>query len=81
MHFLKDHLIEWIKRFEVGMALHNEQGGEGIHCVFNKLKTIHSDSRDPLSRLTSMMKDHLTKCSPRIQNYTVQPQKRAKHDK
>ena len=81
MHFLEDHVMDWVERYQVGMALHGEQGGEGIHCVFNKLKTIHSESHNPLARLTAMMKDHMTRCSPRVQKYTIIPKRKLKNQK
>ena len=41
MHFLEDHLLEWIKRYKVGMGLHGEQGGESLHATFNNLNRLH----------------------------------------
>ena len=55
MHFLEDHLLEWIKCYKVGMGLHGEQGGESLHATFNNLNRLHWNQQNPLKRLCLTM--------------------------
>ena len=64
-HFLESHVPEWISNWNVGLALHGEQGGEKIHAVFNSLQTSKRlNVRNPLENLVSVMKEHHIRTSP-----------------
>lgn len=71
-HILEDHLVMWLDRWGVGMALHGEQGVECIHAVFNKLSATNAGVRNQLAKSMAMMKDHHTVCSPEIQENVPQ---------
>ena len=65
-HILEDHVLQWIKRWGVGMALHGEQGVESVHKTFNRLTLTHNGVRNSLAQLMSIMKEHQTHCSPEL---------------
>ena len=71
-HFLEDHVPRWMNRWQVGMGLHGEQDGEGIHAESNMLRRVACGVRRELDQLLVVMREHHTKCSPQIQQYTVQ---------
>ena len=67
MHMLEDHIVPWIEKWGVGMALHGEQGGEGIHKEFNRLHRVMAGIKDPLQQLLATMREHHVSCDPNIQ--------------
>ena len=75
-HMLEHHVPQWMARWEVGMALHGEQGEESIHAEFNLLKRVAFGVRQQVDQLMVVMKDHHVRCSPTIQQHVVHPQKR-----
>ena len=72
-HFLEDHVPPWINRWQVGMALHGEQGGESVHAEFNILQRAACGVRRELDQLVVMMRDHHTRCSPTLHQYVIMP--------
>ena len=77
LHFLEDHIVPWISQWHVGMAMHGEQGGEGIHKEFNKLDKIMSGIQDPLERLQATMREHIVSTDPGV-NKEIPPVKKRK---
>ena len=67
-----------MKAYGFGMGLHGEQGGEGTHRLFKKLRKTHSGIKQPLSQLEAMMKDHLVATHPQILKYKQPSKKRVK---
>ena len=63
-HILEDHILPWINKWGVGLALHGEQGGESIHRRFNTLLSTHTGIRNELNKLMAIMRDHHTETSP-----------------
>ena len=53
-------------------------GGEVIHAEFNIQLRIHNRIRNEVHQLVSMMRNHLTKCSPAIQAAQVRPRPKKK---
>ena len=80
-HFLEDHVATWIYRWQVGMALHGEQGGESVHAQFNALQRVACGVRKELDQLMVIMRDHHTRCSPIIRQHIVMPKTRRECDK
>jgi hypothetical protein len=66
MHMLEDHVVPWIRRFGFGMGLLGEQGGEGCHREFNRLKRVMHAIPNRLMQLTSIMKEHIILTHPKI---------------
>ena len=58
MHILQEHVLEWMKRWHVGLGLHGEQGAESIHNKFNQLQRQFACIRDPLNLLKLILKEH-----------------------
>ena len=38
MHILEDHVVDWIRKWEIGSGLMGEQGAESIHAHLNLLE-------------------------------------------
>ncbi|XP_020898282.1 uncharacterized protein LOC110237050 [Exaiptasia diaphana] len=64
LHFLEDHVIKWVKTYNIGFGLLGEQGIEGIHAEFNTLKKTYSCLRKPTSQLQCVMDEHHRRCHP-----------------
>ena len=75
MHFLEEHVPQWIENYGLGVGLHGEQGGEGVHRVFNDLKRTHSATKHKLQQLEAIMKDHLLSVHPAIVDSNIKSQK------
>ena len=73
MHFLEDHASQWIIKWGFGLALHGEQGGEGIHREFNRLERNMAHVQKDENKLLYMMKEHHTLVHPAIQTGIIQP--------
>ena len=73
---LEDHTIHWIKTTGFGMGLMGEQGGESTHKTFNELKRRYRGMPDPVKRLSSMMKAHLTATHPQVSQHIINPKRR-----
>jgi len=39
MHILEDHIVPWIRQWQIGFGFMGEQGAESIHAYFNSLKS------------------------------------------
>ena len=37
-HLLESHCVQWIRKWNLGMAFHGEQGGEETHATVNILR-------------------------------------------
>ena len=75
-HFLEDHATQWIRRWGFGMGFHGEQGGEALHAEFNILQRRAQGIQQRAQQMISIMKEHHTKTSPRIQEHVVHAKKR-----
>ncbi|KXJ22524.1 hypothetical protein AC249_AIPGENE2557 [Exaiptasia diaphana] len=64
LHFLEDHVMKWVKKYNTGFGLLGEQGIEGIHSEFNNLKRSYNCIRSPVQQLESVLKEHHRKCHP-----------------
>jgi hypothetical protein len=64
MHFLEDHLIDWVKRYRTGFGLLGEQGVESIHHEFNTLKNTYSSIRNRVEQLKCIVEEHHRRCHP-----------------
>ena len=76
--FLAEHVPQWICRWNFGLALHGQQGGEGVHKEFNRLGRVMQGVRNGLEKLHCIMKEHHTTVSPVVQKHIVVPQKQPK---
>ena len=76
LHMLEDHIIPWIRMTGFGMGLMGEQGGESAHKTFNELTRRYGGMPDPVKRLNSMMKAHLTATHPQVSQHIINPKRR-----
>ena len=42
MHTLEDHVIPWMKQWQIGAGLMGEQGAESIHAHFQNLERTYA---------------------------------------
>lgn len=64
LHILEDHIIPWIRRWQVGVGFHSEQGAESIHALFNSLLRTYASTRNPTKKLQRVMTEHYLKNTP-----------------
>ena len=64
MHFLEDHLAEWMEKWHWTPGFHGEQGAESIHRVFDQLERTYSSVRNPKDQLRRIMEDHHLQIHP-----------------
>ena len=63
-HFLEAHVMPWIRKWQVGLGLHGEQGCESTHAIFNSLKHSMRSVHHPLQNLKLTMREHHVRTSP-----------------
>ena len=73
---LDDHVIPWIRQWKFGMGVMGEQWGESCHREFKRLHRVFHGIPDPLTQLTSVMKEHIIATHPKINKFIVLPRKR-----
>ena len=67
MHMLEDHILDFIRQWNVGIGFYGEQGGESIHAEFNNLSRIYKAVKPATKRLKSMLEAHYVKAHPKVQ--------------
>ena len=73
MHILEEHMVPFIRKWKMGCGFYGEQGAEGIHREFNKLRDNHASINDPVKRLRCIMKRHHINSFPKAQNEDLKP--------
>ena len=77
---LEDHVIDFIRKWGLGIGIYSEQGGESIHAEFNNLNrqfyNLHGTQK-----VHSMMKEHYLRNNPVVKNLKPVVKKRRKKDK
>lgn len=66
MHMIENHMIHWVRRYQVGLGLHGEQGAESIHARINCLLRTYSSIRKPLDRLKGVVLEHNRSVCPAV---------------
>ena len=64
LHMLEDHVIPFIKKWNVGFGFYGEQGGESVHHEFKKMRATYSNIKCPTERLKYLMTQHLLTTIP-----------------
>ena len=80
LHFLEDHVIEWLTRWQFGMGRHGEQGGEAAHKEFNRILR-NMGNFQGLRRLVATMKDHHASIHPKVVSHIVSSKPRKSTNK
>ena len=73
LHILEDHVVDFVRKWKVGIGFYGEQGGESIHKEVNKLRRTYSTVQRDTDRLQCIMKQQLLSCHPKPK--TIQPKK------
>ena len=66
---LENHVVQFIKKWGIGLGMYGEQGAESIHPEFNMLKSVYASVKPSSKRLKVMMEQHLMKVSPVVKTY------------
>ena len=64
MHMLEDHAGQWMERWHFCSGFHGEQGGEGLHAIFNGLARTCSTIWNPTQQLLLTAIEHQMQISP-----------------
>ena len=80
LYMLEDHVVNFIRRWGVCIGLYSEQGGEGIHHEFNKMKSRYDNIKNPVDRLRYIMSQHLLTACPDAQSIKPMQKKRKKNE-
>jgi hypothetical protein len=51
MHLLEDHVVPWLKRWNIGAGLIGEQGAESLHAHMHKLENNYATIPNKVDRL------------------------------
>jgi hypothetical protein len=76
MHFLEDHMVEWLKRYHMGAGFMGEQGAESIHAHLNRLEKTYSGIPNELKRLKYIFEMYQLETAPSLQALRPVVQKR-----
>lgn len=79
LHMLEEHVVDFVKKWKMGLGLYGEQGGESIHPEFNSLKATYASVRPHQARVKVMLEQHHLKVMP-ASKQLVPPIKRKKKD-
>ena len=64
LHYMEDHLVNFVRKWLVGPGMMGEHGGESIHHVFNKLGERYSSMPLASTRLRHTLRQHLLTVNP-----------------
>ena len=64
LHYLEDHVIDFIRQWKAGPGLLGEHGGESVHARFNNLQQRYSSMSNVSSRLLQIMRFHSLEVCP-----------------
>jgi len=70
MHFMEEHMIPWLKRWQVGFGLMGEQGAESIHANFNSIES-NKSIPNKVDRLCCVMHEHHLCTAPSTSLYSL----------
>ena len=84
-HILEHHIIDFMKAWNFGLALHGEQGGEEIHAFINELKPRARSVLSEGEQLRVLLTEQLTIVSPHLRSLMPssagKKKKKTKHNK
>ena len=76
LHYLKDHLIPFVKKWHVGPGIFGEHGGETLHSLFKQLaERRFAGTKPKLTRLEQLMTHFLLQANP-VTKAPPEPQRR-----
>ncbi len=71
LHMMEDHVVAWIKKWNVGCGIMGEQGAESLHASFNYTERAYNNMRDRVARMKVLLKNHIVQVLPA--NKELQP--------
>lgn len=71
MHLMEDHMIHWLKKYNLGAGLMGEQGAESIHAHLHRLERTYSGIPNGLQRLKYIFNMYQLETAPTLQ--TLRP--------
>ena len=80
MHILEDHVIPWMKQWQIGAGLMGEQGAESIHAHFQNLERTYAGIPNAVKRMECIMKEHYIETAPSTASLCPPQVKRRKID-
>lgn len=75
---LEDHVVDFIKKWKIGLGMYGEQGGESIHAEFNQLRKMYVSVPSRKDQLCYMLQQHHMKVRPVAQSMVPKIIKRKK---
>ena len=78
MHILEEHIVPFIKQWNIGTGLMGEQGAESIHAAINRIKQRFHAITNKEKQLLCVIKEHHLQISPSNQIQASPPAKRRK---
>ena len=63
-HILEDHAVDFLQRYQIGLAYFSENGGERLHSRFNSAAPIHAHARVSSEKLRIALTNHLSGVMP-----------------
>ena len=64
LHYMEDHLVNFMRQWHVGPGILGEHGGESVHSMFNNLLSRFSGVPVAADRIAQVMRHHLLQASP-----------------
>lgn len=76
LHMLEHHVLDFIKRWRIGLGMYAEQGAESIHPEFNALIKRFAGMNSDEERIRSIFGEHHTKVRPQAKILAPEIEKR-----
>ena len=82
MHLLEDHVVPWLRRYNLAAGIMGEQGAESIHAHLNRLEATYSGIPNKLSRLKYLFKMYIVEVTAMLQSLkpAIKTRKRKRKD-
>ena len=75
MHILEDHVVDWIRKWEIGSGLMGEQGAESIHAHLNLLEAQFRGIPNQLEQLKYIVREYNLEAAPALNCLQPAPKK------
>ena len=76
LHFLEDHILPWVKQWQIGCGIMGEQGAESLHSCFNNTEKAYNNMRDRVESIKVLLQNHLLQIHPTTTAPQPQPLKK-----
>jgi hypothetical protein len=78
MHILEDHVVPWLRRWNIGAGLMGEQGAESLHAHIHKLETNYATIPNKMDRLRHIFNMYNLETAPALLSLKPEVKQRAK---